>query len=605
MKKEQKTIIPERKDIAPENTWNLSALFASEQDWEKSLKKLGTDMEKIKTYKGTLHSSPDHLKKFLDMVTELEILDESLGNYAFLKTAEDAGNSKNQDRLARYMRIASIFSSHLSFFHPEILSMDPHILETYLQMSILEPYKIMLKKILRFRPYTLSDEGEKLLAMQSEFNQTPSKVFSALSDVDMDFGNVETPEGSIPLSQSTFGMLMINKNRDVRERAYKQFYRVFDNHKNTLAALYAGSVQLDVYKAKVRKYKSTREMRLFPDNVSEKVYDNLITTIHKNLPVLHSYYRFRKNVLGIETLKHWDVYVPLVGKIHTSYSYEEAVALVIQALKPLGNEYTETLRKGLLGRWVDRYENKGKRSGAFSSGGYRGEPYILMNYKETVLRDLFTLAHEGGHSMHSWYSVRNNPFQHYSYTIFEAEVASTFNEQLVAKYLLNHADTPMMEAYIIGKQLDDIIATIFRQTMFAEFEHTAHQMVEKGSPLTVVSIRELYRKHLKTYFGNEMELDEISDLESLRIPHFYRSYYVYKYATGLSAAIALSKRVLNGGEKEQKDYLGFLKSGGSKYPLASLKQAGVDMSTPQPIQEAIDVFKNLFLRLKKCIISVD
>ncbi len=590
--------IPAREEIPEQYKWDLSRLFQNDSEWEKSLESLENRINEIEPYKGTLGTSAQQLFNFLKLMSELEEESETLGNYAFLKTAEDAGNSKNQDRMARYMRVATNLSSALSFFNPELQSIEEDVMESFLNSSILKDYRIMLKKVLRFKPHILSDESEKILAMQSEANQTPSKVFSALSDVDMDFGSVETSQGTIPLSQSTFGMLMINSDREIREKAYRQFYKTYESHKNTLAALYAGSVQLDVYKAKVRKYSSSREMKLFPDKVPEKVYDNLIETVGSYLPVLHEYYAFRREKLGLETLRHWDVYVPLVRSVETNFSFEDAAATVIKALEPLGEEYCRTLENGLLGRWVDRYENRGKRSGAFSSGGYRGDPYILMNYKDTVLRDLFTLAHEGGHSMHSWYSVRNNPFQHYSYTIFEAEVASTFNEQLVAKYLTEHADSPEMEAYITGKQLDDIIATIFRQTMFAEFEHRAHTMVESGTPLTVESIRKLYRDLLEKYFGNGVVLENVSDMEAMRIPHFYRSYYVYKYATGLSAAIALSKRVLEGGEKEREEYLDFLKSGGSKYPLESLKDAGVDMSSPEPVKASMEVFRELFLKLK-------
>lgn len=591
--------IPERKNVDQKDKWDLSKLFKTEQDWETALKNLNNEMGKVGQFRGTLGSSAARLKDFLDLMTGLEILSERLGNYAFLKTSEDAGNSSNQDRMARYMRSASNLASALSFFNPELQSVDDTVMKEYLSDVLLKDYLITLKKILRFKPYILSDKEEKLLAMQSESNQTPSKVFSALTDVDLNFGEVETPEGKVPLSQSTFGMLLIHKDRSVRERAYKQFYTVFENHKNTLSSLYSGSVLLDTYKAKVRGYSSVRAMRLFPDNVPEAVYDNLIDTIHRNLPLLHEYYSFRKKTLNVKSLKHWDVYVPLVQSVKTHYTYEEAVETILKALSPLGEEYCSTIKTGLLGGWVDKYENKGKRSGAFSSGGYIGDPYILMNYKETVLRDLFTLAHEGGHSMHSWYSVRNNPFQHYSYTIFEAEVASTFNEQLTAKYLLDNAEDNNMKAYIIGKQLDDIIATIFRQTMFAEFEHKAHKAVEEGTPLTVDSIRTMYRSLLESYFGEEMDLEEVSDLEALRIPHFYRAYYVYKYATGLSASIALSRKVLQGGEKERNDYLGFLKSGGSQYPLESLKAAGVDMESPAPIDDAMKVFKDLFTDLKE------
>ncbi len=591
MTSETKTM--KREDVNKNDKWDLSGLFNNEKEWETELLKLEKQIPNIARYKGTLHKSAKILKQYLDMITEMEIQDEKLGNYAFLRNTEDVGDSKGQERLSKYMRVATLFSSELSFFNPEIQSIDEKIMSGYLKDESLKDYIIMLKKLIRFRSHVLSAKEEKLLAMQMEANQTPGKTFTALTDVDMDFGSIETINGAVPLSQSTFGMLLINKDRSVREKAYKQFYANFSRHKNTLASLYAGSVQQDIYQARVRNYTSTRAQRLFPDNVPELVYDNLVTVIHENLPLLHKYYSFRRKKLGLSKLKHWDVYVPLLSDISTNYTYEEAVDLIDKAVIPLGTEYRNTLKKGLLGGWVDRYENAGKRSGAFSSGGYKGNPYIMINYKQTVLRDVFTLAHEGGHSMHSWFSVRNNSFQNYKYTIFEAEVASTFNEQLLAEYLFKTADSDNMKAFIIGKQIDDIIATIFRQTMFAEFEHEAHKMVENGIPITVDSIRLKYRELMELYFGPDMELEEESDLEGLRIPHFYRAYYVYKYATGLSASIALSERVLRGGISEQSDYLNFLKSGGSKYPLESLRLAGVDMSKPEPVKAAMKVFEKL------------
>ena len=324
--------------------------------------------------------------------------------------------------------------------------------------------------------------------------------------------------------------------------------------------------------------------------------------MHKAFPILHRYYALRKKVLKVDELRHYDVYVPLVGSIKTHKTYEEAAQIVNEALKPLGKDYTDVIYAGLTkDRWVDRYENKGKRSGAFSSGGFIGEPYILMNYKEDVLGDVFTLAHEGGHSMHSYYSKRNNPFPCYEYTIFEAEVASTFNEQLIAKYFMDNAESEEMKTYIIAKQVDDIIATLFRQTMFAEFELLCHTQQESGEPLTVDSLRKTYRGLLEAYFGPDMHFEDNSDMEGLRIPHFYNAYYVYKYATGISAAIALSERVLNGGKQELEDYLGFLKSGGSKFPIQTLNGAGVDMSTQAPVEAAMRKFEDLLTQLEKRI----
>ena len=380
----------------------------------------------------------------------------------------------------------------------------------------------------------------------------------------------------------------------MREEAYRRFYGVFNGHKNTLANLYAGSVLRDKYIAEVRGYSSARAEALFPDRVPEAVYDNLVASVRANLPALHDYYALRAERLGVKgDLRPWDVYASLVEGIKVTHSWDEAVTKVCDALAPLGGEYVDALRGGLNARWADRYENKGKRSGAFSAGSYVGNPYILMNYKEDVLRDVFTLAHEGGHSMHSWYSVKSNPFPSYDYTIFEAEVASTFNEQLLADKMMKETSDGRLRAYLIGKQIDDVIATIYRQTMFAEFERDTHAMAEAGEPLTVDTLRAKYRELLEAYFGDTMNLEEVSDLEGLRIPHFYRAFYVYKYATGLSAAMALSKRVLDGGESEREDYLAFLKSGGSRYPLESLKVAGVDMGSPEPVNAALQRFAEL------------
>jgi oligoendopeptidase F len=391
---------------------------------------------------------------------------------------------------------------------------------------------------------------------------------------------------------------MRNPDRGLRKAAYFRFYELFDKHKNTLAALYAGSVKYDKYRAVVRHYPSARAAALFPDDVGEEVYENLVSTVSAKLPVLHEYYELRRRILKLDELRHYDVYVPLVPEAKVKHSYAEAVDLVCDALRPLGGEYVTVLRSGLEGRWVDRYENKGKRSGAFSAGSYTGEPYILLNYKDDVLHDVFTIAHEGGHSMHSYYSARSNPFLSYSYTIFEAEVASTFNEQLLYRRLYEKAQSDEERASLVGAQLDGLLATLFRQTMFAEFEARTHAIVEAGESLTLDVMRNEYRTLLKKYFGPAMNLEEVSDLECLRIPHFYNAFYVYKYATGISASIALAERVLSGGERERADYYAFLKSGGSRFPIESLKIAGVDMSRPEPVEAACAEFGRLTKELQ-------
>jgi oligoendopeptidase F len=589
--------IPERDEVAPENKWDLSTLYADGKGWEVDLEKYEGMIPRVSTFKGTLGKTADNLKSCLDFIRELEMLEENLATYAHLRQSENEGNSQSQERFSRYMAAATRAAAAASWMTPEIHAIPEATMCGFLADEMLAEYRIMLEKILRFKPHVLSEAEEKLLAMQAEANQTAVKTFSALTNVDMSFGTIQTEKGQVPLTQSTFISFLIHPDRGIREKAYFQFYQGFESHKNALAALYAGSVHLDIYRSRVRGYASSRGAALFPDKVHEAVYDTLLETVGAFLPALHDYYALRKKLLGVERLSHYDVYVPLVKDVTVHHSYDEAVAVVTRALKPLGAAYCSALEKGLTGGWVDRYENRGKRSGAFSSGAYSSDPYVLMNYKEDVLGDVFTLAHEGGHSMHTLYSAGNNPFQHYHYTIFEAEVASTFNEQLLARHLLEGASSDAMKAYLIGKQVDDIIATIFRQTMFAEFEHRAHRMVEEGNPLTVDSIRGLYRSLLEKYFGKEVRLFPESDLEGLRIPHFYHAFYVYKYATGLSAAIALSTKVLEGTAQDRDRYLAFLKSGGSKYPLESLAEAGVDMAHPDAIVAAMRRFKELIAAL--------
>jgi oligoendopeptidase F len=589
------TQIPLRSEVEEKDKWDLSDLFSGTEAWEKGLKELEGFIPQVGTFKGSLADSAQSLRDCLDLtIQKAERLEERLGYYAMLRKEEDVASSEATDRYNRLVAVSTRLAAESSYILPEIQAVPEDVMEGFLTEECLKEYNIYLRKLLKFRNHTLSEKEEALLAKQAEFAQTAQKAFSALTNADLDFGTIKTSDGEIPLTNSTYSVVLLDKDRSVREKGYKQFYKAFDQHKNTLSELYHGSVQKDIFNSRVRNYSSARQKALFPDDVPEEVYDNLIKTIHDHLPLLHEYYELRRSLLGVEKLRHYDVYVSLVQGNQKGYPYEESVDIISAALAPLGEEYVSTLKQGLLGRWVDRYENKGKRSGAFSAGSYTGEPYILMNYKEDDIGHLFTLAHEGGHSMHSWYSVRNNPFQHYGYTIFEAEVASTFNEELVAHWLLeNKGDSTEFRAYLLGKQLDDIIGTIFRQTMFAEFELNAHRIIEEGKALTLEALRRVYRKLQAQYFGSAMELEEESDLECLRIPHFYRAFYVYKYATGLSAAIALSRRVLKGGEQERQDYLNFLKSGGSRYPLESLKVAGVDMSQPGPIVSAMEHFREL------------
>ena len=583
------TKIPARNEIEQKDKWDLSSLYLTENDWEMDLTLIPDLTKEILSFKGKLSESPETLRNALDTYCRLLMIYETTGNYAFLLTAGDAEDSANQDKYGRYVMTATASEAEISFFVPEIQSIDEKLLSEWCQRPDFIDYKIYLSKLSRLKPYILSEKEERILSLESESGSAFQKSFSMLTNVDINYGKVRTKEGLLPLTQTTWSSFMENPDRDIRKAAYNKFYKAFDQHKNTIATLYTASVQHDIFEAKSRGYKSAREMALFPDKVPESVYDNLVSTVRENLAPLHKYYALRKELLGLKDLRHYDVYVPLVKDVKKVTPYSEAIEILRKALSPLGEDYTYILCDGLQNGWVDRYENKGKRSGAFSSGSYIGNPYILMNYKEDVLRDVFTLAHEGGHSMHSWYSTHSNAFMHYDYTIFEAEVASTFNEQLVFEYLLNNTDDENLKKYLICSRASDIIATLYRQTMFAEFEHKAHNLVENGTPLSADVLRKEYRNLLETYFGPEMIFEKTSDLEGLRIPHFYNAYYVYKYATGISASLALSNRVLKGGEKEKQDYFTFLRSGGSE----SLKVAGVDMTERKPIQDAIDTFANL------------
>ncbi len=573
-----------------EDTWDLESLFPSEKEWDDALSQLQKRIEHAPTLKGSLKRSKASFLSVMQWYEETAILTENIFNWASLNYNADASNTTNAERYSLAYSAYSQLSEAMAYFDPELLSIEDSVIEKYLEDSAFSPYATYIKKARRFKEHVLGEAEERLLALQSEASSVSRNTFNDLTNVDFDFGTIEGK----PLTQSSFSSFLMQEDRTLREQAYNQLYGVYDSCKHAIARLYEGQVKQDIFRTKARKYASCRQMALYGDDVPLGVYDNLIEQVHQSLPTLHRYYALRAKILGLDKLAHWDVYVPLLKGVKSHTPYEEAVNLIAKALLPLGNEYVNTLKAGLLEqRWVDRYENKGKRSGAFSSGTYTSKPYILLNYKEDVLRDLFTLAHEGGHSMHSYYSAKNNPYFQYEYTIFEAEVASTFNEQLVAKYLLDHATDETMKAYIIGKQIDDIVATLYRQTMFAEFEMIIHGKAEQNVPITLDLLRLTYRSLLEQYFGSAVQFTELSDLEGLRIPHFYSPFYVYKYATGLSASIALSERVLNNGEPERLQYLRFLASGGSQFPIDSLKKAGVDMTTEKPVSDALATFSRL------------
>lgn len=595
--------IPQRKDVPAKDKWNLSSIFKSDDEWEQALKEIPALSTKVAAYKGRLGESSATLLEALKALEAAELKLETVYHYASLQHEADEDDTTATDREGRAMIAYTNMQSELSFIDPEIQAIDESKLNSWIEAPEFADYKIYIKKLLHFKQYILSEKEERILSLQGQSAQTAETAFNVLTNVDMNktFGTVMVDGEERQLTETTYGVFMHNQDRKVREEAYKKFYAKYEEHQNTIAALYAGNVNQDIFSMRARGYGSSLEQALYGNKVPTSVYRNLIDCIHKNLPTLHKYYKIRKRALGLDELRHYDVYVPLVKSVKTHTTYEEAVEIVRNALAPLGKEYTDRICDGLLNGWVDRYENVGKRSGAFSSGCYIGDPYILLNYNEDNIRDVFTVAHEGGHSMHSWYSVHNNPFMCYDYTIFEAEVASTFNEELVFEYLLENAKDDEMKKYLLAMRADDILATLHRQTMFAEFELKAHELVEGGTPLTPELLRKIYRELLEMYFGEEMVFESNSDMEGLRIPHFYSSFYVYKYATGISAALALAHKVKDGGDRDREDYFRFLKSGGSRYPIESLRIAGVDMEKTEPVQAACDEFAKIVDQLDKLL----
>ena len=594
--------IPSRKDVKKEDKWDLSSIFKSTDEWEAALASIETKTQAAAEFKGKLGESSGSLLNALKAYENVLLQMESVYHFASLEHEADEDDTSATDRYGRAAMAYTNMQAQLSFIDPELMEIDEDRLRQWAALPEFADYRVYLEKLLHFKKYTLSEKEERILSLQGQPAMTADTAFSVLTNVDMNktFGTVTVDGEEQQLTETTWGVFMHNHDRNVREQAYKKFYAKYEEHQNTNAALYAGSVNQDIFGMRARGYESSLHAALYGNKVPVSVYHNLIDCIHKNLDALHKYYSIRKRALGLSELRHYDVYVPLVKSVETKTTYEQSVEICRAALAPLGKEYTDRLCDGLLNGWADRYENIGKRSGAFSSGCYVGNPYILLNYNEENIRDVFTMAHEGGHSMHSWYSVHNNPFMSYDYTIFEAEVASTFNEELVFEYLLEKAkrdDDADLQKYLLAMRADDILATLYRQTMFAEFELKAHELVENGTPLTPELLRKIYRELLELYFGPEMHFESNSDMEGLRIPHFYSAFYVYKYATGISAALALAKRVTDGGDAEREDYFKFLKSGGSRYPIESLKVAGVDMEKVEPVQAACDTFKAIIDQL--------
>ncbi len=596
--------IPARSEIALTDTWDLTRLFPEEEAYRDAFVRLKELYPRLAERKGLTGRSAEDLRQTLEVDKEVDLLSERIGHYVSLKNAEDSSDADNLARKAELANLYTRIREATAFLTPEIQAIPDDVFARYLDDPILADWRVPLERVRRHRPHTLNEGEERILAAGATAVRGHGETFSQLTNVDMDFGVLTDAEGKeVALSQSSYLALLYRPDRALRQRAFTQFYKEFTDHKYTLASALASSVRADVFYARVRHHPSAREGSLFGDNVPVSVYDNLIGAVRTHLPALHEYYDLRREVLGLDELHGYDVFVPLVPEVKRRLEFDDAIELVCEALTPLGDEYVSTLRAGLRDRWVDRYESKGKRSGAFSSSSYGNPPYILMNYKPDVFSDVFTLAHEAGHSMHTWFAQRHQPFQTYHYPIFLAEVASTFNEELLTHHLLAHADDPSLRAYLLDRQIEDIRGTFFRQTMFAEFEKAVHAIEEEGGALTLDTFASVYHELLEAYFGPRFTLDPQLDYECLRIPHFYSAFYVYKYATGISAAVSLAQRVLQGGKAETAAYLGFLHSGGRQYPLETLRAAGVEMESPEPAERLANLFRERVRELRSLLLK--
>ena len=592
--------LPARSEIAEADKWALEDLFLTDADWEAAVKQLEEQLAQLKGYAGKVSASADALYAYLTLADETENLFEKVLVYSNEKMHEDMGNSTYQGYAAQAQAAATRLSAAEAFFEPELLAMEESRLQGFLKEDPkLEKYRLLIDRIWRRKEHTLSAAGEEILAKTYEMATAPDDIFSMFNDADAKFGTIRDENGKeVELTHGRFGGFMESSDRRVRKEAFEALYQTYDQFKNTLAATYSANVKKAKFYADVRKYPSALAAALAPGNIPTEVYDNLIETVHRFLPAMYRYVALRKRTLGVEELHMYDVYVPLVADQTKKIPFAEAKEIVKRGLAPMGEEYVSHLEEGFDHRWIDVYENRGKRSGAYSWGAYGTHPYVLLNY-QGKLDDVFTLAHEMGHALHSWYSNANQPYVYSGYLIFVAEVASTCNESLLMQYLLKESKDKKEKAYLLNHFIDQFKGTLFRQTMFAEFEKITHEMYAKGESLTAERLCAVYMDLNRKYFGEEMVSDPQIALEWARIPHFYTEFYVYQYATGFSCAIALSKRILEMGEAGVVDYMKFLKGGCSKDPIELLKMAGVDISTPKPVEDALQLFEELVSELEE------
>ena len=585
-------LLKERRELDPQFMWDLTSMYATDAEWEKALSTLEEAIRKAAAFQGRL-TDAQSIAAYLDAATELGRTLSNLYCYASMRRSEDTRAEAAQSMYARINANYVKAISAIAFAEPEILSLPQQTLDDIANQECLKNHRFTLEKLLRQKPHTLSAAGEQLLAGFGEVFGAPAEIANNLQDADLVFDSVQDGDGhTVEVTGSNYITLQMSQDRTLRERAFRSYYKGYRQHSNTFAAAYSGAVKAATAEAAARHYESSCAMSMAGENIPTEVYDNLVSAVRAHLPAMYRYVALRKKILGLDELHYYDVYAPLVGEQKESYTYEQAQQMVLDAVAPLGEDYQALVKKAYAERWIDVYPNKGKSGGAYSSGTYDSNPYILMNFTGT-LDSVSTLAHEMGHSMHTWHSNHAQPPQYADYTLFVAEVASTVNENLMIEQLLKQEQDPARRLYLLNQYLENFKGTVYRQTMFAEFERDAHAMAERGEALSPAALNSLYAGLVKDYFGPELVMDEEVQYEWARIPHFYRPFYVYKYATGYSTAVALSEAILTEGAPAVKRYREFLSMGGSAYPLDELRHAGVDLATPAPVNAALDKFERI------------
>ncbi|WP_066892380.1 oligoendopeptidase F [Clostridium nigeriense] len=592
-------VLKKREEINDKYKWKVDKVFKTDKEWDDAFKNLQEEAPKLKEFEGKLNNS-ENIEAFLEKYVDLGIKAETIYVYAHLKCDEDTSNSKYQAMMNKVDAYMAEYASYTAYFVPEILSLDEKLIRDIINNTDnLNLYKFMFEDILKEKPHILSKSEEELLASVSDCLEAPSSIHNMLTNADMKFGDIIDEDGEkVELTEGNYSAFIKSKDRNVRREAFKTLFNRYKELENTLATTLSSSIKNFNFGAKIRKYNSALEASLKPNDIPVEVYKNAVKTIDDNLKSLHRYVALKKKLLGLDEMHMYDLYVPVIEIPKEHIEFDKAVDMVIEGLNPLGQEYLDIFKSGVNDGWIDIYQNKGKRGGAYSWGGYKTMPYVLLNYNYE-LHDVSTLAHEMGHSIHSYYSRKEQPYIYAGYTLFCAEVASTTNEALLIHHLINKETDKKKRLYLINQELEQIRTTVFRQLMFAEFELYTHESLENGNPLTAEDYNKAWHDLNVKYFGPDMVVDNEIDIEWARIPHFYSDFYVYQYATGYAAASAFAKAILEGKEGAVDKYINFLKSGGSDYPIEILKMAGVDMTTSKPLEATIERFNELLDMLDK------